>query len=284
MCWVNLHSHSSFCDGKADPEDFILAAIDQKFLAYGYSSHAPTAYDTVWNMKESRMDDYIKAIEHIRSAFADKIEVYIGLEQDYSEGVKHPDIPRHALDYTIGSVHFLGNYPDGSGFCFDGAPELFFQGAARLFNNDFRALITRYYEWSGAMIENNKPDIIGHMDKIKMHEHFRHYIDESAKWYIDQVHMFLDVAKKHNCIIEINTRGTYRKKPPLLYPAEWIIKIILDKKIPVMINSDAHHPSEISFGFRDTAKILSEMGFKTLRTLRKGSWVDIPFTEKGLIP
>lgn len=283
MCWINLHSHSSFCDGKADPEEFILAAIEKKFLGYGYSSHAPTAYDTRWNMKESRVQEYVQEIEHIRSSFADKIEVYTGLELDYSEHIKHPDINRQSFDYIIGSVHFLGAYPDGAGFCFDGDPEQFFRGVAAVFNNDFRKVITRYYELSTAMIENTRPDIIGHMDKIKMHEPFRHYVDESESWYVGLVHMLLDAVKRQNCIVEINTRGTYRKKPPMLYPGDWVIRLIRDKKIPVMINSDAHHPSEIDLGFRETAKLLLESDIRTIRTLYKGRWTDIPFSENGLI-
>lgn len=283
MSWINLHSHSSFCDGKADPEEFILAAIEKKFLGYGYSSHAPTAYDTRWNMKKSRVHEYIQEIEHIRSSFADKIEVYAGLELDYSEHIKHPEVARQSFDYIIGSVHFLGEYPDGSGFCFDGDPEQFFKGVETIFNNDFRRVITRYYELSVAMIENTRPDIIGHMDKIKMHEPCHHYVDESESWYVGLVHMLLDAVKRQNCIVEINTRGTYRKKPPMLYPGDWVIRIIRDKKIPVMINSDAHHPSEIDLGFRETAKLLLESGIKTIRTLYKGRWTDMPFSENGLI-
>ena len=52
-------------------------------------------------------------------------------------------------DYILGSVHFIDRYPDGSYFCFDGNPEIFFRGIEIIYNNDFRKAITVYYEKQG---------------------------------------------------------------------------------------------------------------------------------------
>jgi|WetSurMetagenome_2_1015567.scaffolds.fasta_scaffold08077_4 histidinol-phosphatase (PHP family) len=283
MSWANLHSHSSFCDGKADPEDFIKAAIEKSFIAYGYSSHAPTCYQSIWNMEPAQMNDYISEICRLKTKYAGEIEIYTGLEQDYIQGMTVPDYLQKDFDYIIGSVHYIGKYPDGSGFCFDGKSEAFFKGILEVFDNDFRKAITAYFELSKDMIRLQRPDIIGHLDKIKMHNNISMYLNEQDTWYENLVNDFLDTIKKNDCIAEVNTRGTYRRNPPMLYPSRWILERIYQKKIPVMINSDAHHPSEIDLGFSATARLLKEIGFKTLRILHQGKWQELPFTEKGMV-
>ena len=38
---TNYHSHSLYCDGRANMEDFIRFALSEGFTSYGFSSHAP---------------------------------------------------------------------------------------------------------------------------------------------------------------------------------------------------------------------------------------------------
>lgn len=40
---TNYHSHSLYCDGRANMEDFIRFALSEGFTSYGFSSHAPSA-------------------------------------------------------------------------------------------------------------------------------------------------------------------------------------------------------------------------------------------------
>ena len=37
---TNYHSHSLYCDGRANMEDFIRFALSEGFTSYGFSSHA----------------------------------------------------------------------------------------------------------------------------------------------------------------------------------------------------------------------------------------------------
>jgi histidinol-phosphatase (PHP family) len=187
------------------------------------------------------------------------------------------------LDYFIGSVHYIGKFQDGSHFCFDGQPEAFFEGIAQLYQNNFKKAITDYFHSVMRMVEVDCPDIIGHLDKIKMHNTVKPYFSEDDPWYITLIEETLEVIRQKGCIVEVNTRGLYKHDPPLLYPGTRILDTIRRKKIPVMINSDAHHPNEVELGFATTAKLLNEMGFRTLRILNGGKWHDQPFTEKGLI-
>lgn len=286
MSWVNFHSHSQFCDGKAAPEAFIAAAINKGFPAFGCTSHAPVPFDSHWNMAADRLQEYLKEIRRLKIKFNGEIQVYTGLEVDFIDG--HwghymPELKNTILDYYIGSVHYIGRYPDGSFFCFDGKPEGFFSGIEVLFQNDFRKAITAYYNSVAHMVEYDTPDVIGHMDKIKMHNSVHPYLNEEEKWYTNLVDESLELIKQKGCIVEVNTRGLYKHNPPLLYPGAWILERIFKKKIPVMLNSDSHHPDEIENGFSYAAALMHEIGFRTLRILLDGRWQDAAFNENGLV-
>jgi histidinol-phosphatase (PHP family) len=285
MAWVNYHSHSLFCDGKAAAEEFVQAAVEKNFHAYGYSSHAPVSFPSVWNMNAGKLSDYLHEIRRIRQAYAGIIQVYAGLELDYIHGrPSYPvsELKAMGLDFIIGSVHYINCFPDGTHFCFDGQPEAFFKGIDIIYGNDFRKAITAYFHDVRQMIENDCPDIIGHMDKIKMHSTVQPYFNEDDAWYRVEVKKTLDLMAASGCVLEINTRGLYKHNPPMLYPSEWVIEEAFRRDIPVMINSDAHHPLEIESGFTQAGRLLHDIGYKTLRVMLDNSWQDRPFNEQGL--
>ena len=286
MSWVNYHSHTLYCDGKAAPEDFIRSAVEKGFSAYGFSSHSPVPFASAWNMVAANLPEYLNRLTQLKTAFKGTIEIYVGLEIDYIEGVcgyRASGLDRHALDYVIGSVHYIGQLPDGSHFCFDGHPEAFFSQVDLLFHHDFRKVITTYYQSVMRMVEVDQPDIVGHLDKIKMHHSFRPYLNETDNWYVALVEETLEVIRQKGCMIEVNTRGLYKHNPPLLYPGFWILKRIFEKGIPVMINSDAHHPDEVGLGFDHAAALLHDIGFKTVRVLLNGCWQEKAFNGNGVI-
>jgi histidinol-phosphatase (PHP family) len=120
------------------------------------------------------------------------------------------------------------------------------------------------------------------MDKIKMHNSVKPYFHEDDKWYRDAVEETLDLIAAKGCIVEVNTRGLYKHDPPLLYPSAWILQRTFQKKIPVMLNADSHHPDEIEKGFTEAAKLLMDIGYRTLRILKNGQWQDKAFSDSGV--
>jgi histidinol-phosphatase (PHP family) len=285
MALVNYHSHTHFCDGKAHPEEFIKAAVEKGFTAYGISSHAPVPFRSEWNMNREDVTEYIDIIDDLKIRYKDRIEIYKGFEIDYIEGFwSYTDsfLSDLHLDYFIGSVHYIERLDDGSFFCFDGKPGNFFETADQYYKRDFRKIIEQYYYNVRQMVINDKPDIIGHVDKIKMHNTIEVYLDENESWYKKQVEDTLDVISSAGSIVEVNTRGLYRHDPPLLYPGQWILKRMKEKKIPAMVNSDSHHPSEINLGYDIAFRALYEAGFSTVRALLGGKWQDVEFDKNGI--
>ncbi|MCB0854801.1 MAG: hypothetical protein KDD63_21415, partial [Bacteroidetes bacterium] len=98
----------------------------------------------------------------------------------------------------------------------------------------------------------------------------------------DAVMETLEFALKEDVIIEVNTRGTY-KKATNLYPSPWILKEIHRMGIKIMLNSDSHHPREIRHFFPEAAKILLDIGFDQLWVLWDKQWQPFPFDENGVL-
>jgi histidinol-phosphatase (PHP family) len=124
------------------------------------------------------------------------------------------------------------------------------------------------------MVLTAPPTIVGHLDKLKIQNHYAPYFYEHSELYQNEVLKTLDVIQKSRCFIEVNTRGLYKGKSLEPYPSVWILKAILERNIPIVLNSDAHVPREISLQFAEITALLKSIGFKTKKTLKKGVWIN----------
>ena len=52
MRYSNLHTHTSFSDGKADMDAFIREAQEKNMLSIGFSDHSYTPCDLTYCMKK----------------------------------------------------------------------------------------------------------------------------------------------------------------------------------------------------------------------------------------
>ena len=233
-----------------------------------------------------KLGDYIREIERLKQKYSSSIKIFKSLEVDYIPGKTAPDsefVRRAGLDYVIGSLHFLGEFDDGTDFAIDGPTSDFKRGYEELFHEDIKPLVKLYYELTREMIRLHRPDIVGHIDKIKMHNVGGKYFDEQEKWYRDEVMKTLETVKVMNVVMEVNTRGMYKKNAPEPYPAAWILTEARKLKIPVLINADSHTPSELTLEFEKVTSLLLNTGFKEQRIFTENGWQDVPFNENGVI-
>lgn len=273
---TNYHSHSLYCDGRANMEDFIRFAISEGFSSYGFSSHAPLPFSTAWTMEWDRMDDYLSEFSRLKEKYADKIELAIGLEIDYLDEENHPALPRFRelpLDYRIGSVHMLYS-PEGNVVDIDTPADIFRQLVDKHFGGDLDYVICLYYKNLLRMVELGGFDIVGHADK--MHYNASCYrpglLDES--WYGALIHKYFDAIARHGYIVEINTKsyndlGTF-------YPNERYFPFLKELGVRVQVNSDAHYPERINNGRANALAALKKVGFETVVEWHGGKWVDEP--------
>ncbi|NCC09105.1 MAG: histidinol-phosphatase HisJ family protein [Bacteroidia bacterium] len=273
MCnLTNYHSHSLYCDGRADMETFVRFAISQGFSSYGFSSHAPLPFTTAWTMEWDMMPLYLEEFRRLKEKYTGQIELVIGLEIDYLTDENHPAsacFQALPLDYRIGSVHLL---PDANGQIIDvDVPaDKFKQLVDSSFGGDLNQVIRCYYQNLLRMIELGGFDILGHADKI-------HYNAEAYRpglmdepWYVSLMQDYFTAVAQKGYIVEINTKayhdlGTF-------YPNERYFKLLNELGVRVQVNSDSHYPERINSGRADAFQALKQAGFRTVVEWHDGTW------------
>jgi len=280
----NLHTHTRFSDGSSDPEDYIKEAIHQGFDTLGFSDHSPVPFENNFAIREKEVENYIQAILQLKNTYsfmsaAPDINILLALEVDYIPGVT-PAINHYRkhnhFDYFIGSVHLVKNEDSGKLWFIDGPDiKIYDNGLKEIFSGDARMAVTAYYRQVQEMIVTQKPDIVGHFDKIKMYNRDR-FFSEEEPWYVKLVEETLDLAASVGCVIEVNTRGLYKKRSETFFPGPGVLKKVHERNIPVTITSDAHKPHELSLNFEEARKVLIDLGFECTWLKTAKSWKEIP--------
>lgn len=285
MRWTNFHSHTHFCDGSDAPEAYALAAIQNNMAVYGFSGHAPVNFHAEWCIKEEQIQNYFEEIERLHIKYAHQITIYKGLEIDFfpdSLGRAKLLAQKYKLDYFVGSVHYVDAFADGTRWDIISKSQDFNQGLAEIFKGDRKKFVQRYFELITLMATHEQPDIIGHIDLIQNLNQKNELYDETAQWYTDATQKALDAIKEAGSIVEVSTRGLYKKRTLGLYPAYSLLQRIAEMNIPVTINSDSHQPSEVSSEFPFAASVLQKAGIKYVKVKTPVGWNDFEFSKEGI--
>ena len=296
----NLHTHSIYSDGKSQPREIVEEAIRQGFTTLGFSEHSPLPFDNNFSVKSADMPRYVAEIAQLKEEFKDKIDIYCALEADYLTGVSEPFAvtkEKYHLDYLIGGVHLVVNptlrqaqgpkvvelvemptiSTDEIWFIDGPKWEVYDDGLQKLFDGDIRRAVHRFFEQSNEMIENEPFDIIAHFDKIKMHNRDR-YFHEDEPWYRKLALETLDLIREKGLVMEINTRGIYKKRYNGFYPSPWLMEEACKMGVPAIISADAHHFSEISLEFVAAEEALKKAGYRSVVNFKDGQWVEVSFS------
>ena len=277
MNLTNYHTHTFFCDGYAEPVSFVEEAIRQGISSLGFSAHAPVNFPTSWTMKPERVGDFHKEIHRLKREYAGSLDIYCGLEADFFPDIM-PEIQAlysaYTWDYIIGSIHFIGIFPNGRHWSMDSTHEVFVEGWREIMNSDPLEPIRKFFEISRQMVRVMKPDIIGHLDKIKMQYRPDCMVPDTHPFFREQVMATLEEIAATNCIVEINTKG----QTDDFFPAIWTFPEMHKMGIPVMINSDAHTSDALIYRFEQAKALLLESGYRTVMMLKNGKWEERAIT------
>ncbi len=272
---TNYHTHTIFCDGRAEAVCYVEEAVKQGVSSLGFSAHAPVNFPTSWTINPSRVGVYHAEIHRLKEKYIDQLDIHCGLEADF-----FPDILEQVQalysgynwDYMIGSVHFLDTRPNGQRWCIDGSNEEFRQGWRELTGNDPLEPIRKYFENTREMVRIMSPDIIGHIDKIKIQHRPDCLIPEDHPFYKEQLMNTLEEIASSDCIVEVSTRGIQKGQTEDFFPSWWVIKEMRRLDIPVTISSDAHTPDTLCWGFDLAETALKEAGYRKVMLLKDGKW------------
>ncbi len=276
MQHFNLHTHSIYSDGKSEPREIVEEAVRQGLVQLGFSEHGPLPFGNTFSVKAERMPDYVAEIHRLRDEYKDRIDIFCGLEADYITGVSETFAvtkEKYHLDYLIGGVHLVGQSSNPEELWFiDGSKwEVYDEGLQKFFDGDIRRGVRRFYEQTNEMLEHEQFDIIAHFDKIKMHNRDR-YFHEDESWYRSLAMETLDLIREKGVIMEVNTRGIYKKRYNGFYPSPWLLEEACKMRIPVIISSDAHHYSELTLEFESAEEAIRAAGYPAKNPTGRIRW------------
>ena len=254
---ANFHTHTTFCDGKNTPEEIVLYAIEKGMNVIGFSGHGYTPYDLRYCMKDTL--GYIKEINRLKEKYKNKIQIYLGVEEDAFAPLNRGD-----FDYIIGSCHYF--FVDGKYYPIDSDYD-YFKKCLEVFEYDIAKLAKTYYEAFCGYIKRRKPDIVGHYDVITKFDEIDVERFFGNDEYLKIADKYMNEAVKNDVIFEVNTgaisRG-FRKKP---YPHDNLLYILKKNDAKLIFGSDSHSVETLVFGFYEARKQLKEIGFQYVYTL-----------------
>jgi histidinol-phosphatase (PHP family) len=285
MQYEDWHTHNSLCKHAVGTiEDYVKKAIELDLNVIGISDHFPYEYLSSeipslkdipyegYAMPTNNLETYILQLDNLKEKYVNQIHIRTAFEIDF---FKHQDhlLNKYLknylnkLDYILGSVHVL--FGKAGVFAFDDGR--FLNKYKEYDGND--EIYIEYYDSLQVMIKSPtfELDIVTHFDLPKKFD--KRIEDEDM--IMGKVIETLELVKKHDLTIEINTSGL-RKKVKEQYPHIDIIKKIYELGIPILLGSDAHKPEDVAYEFKSIAKMLKNIGFNQLAHFekRKRSYVD----------
>ncbi len=242
----NFHSHTQFCDGRAEMQYFAEAAAEAGFIHYGFSPHSPVPIESPCNMSFDDVPVFLNEVERLKKLYDGRLNLYAAMEIDYlgtEWGPASPYFRQLPLDYRIASVHFV---PTRSGTLvdIDGRFESFKQKMQRFFDNDIRYVVDTFFHQTRQMLNEGCFDIVGHIDKIAQNASLYSPGIDHEPWFEQYMKECLELVKQKGYTLEINTKAL--AKHGRIFPDKKWFPLIKSLGIDIVINSDAHEPELIN--------------------------------------
>ena len=135
----NLHTHSTYCDGKDTPEEMIALALAKGFDSVGFSGHSYMSFSPDYSMSTEGTEEYKKEIKELKKKYSGKIDIFLGIEFEM-----HSEVELSGYDYLIGSLHYFKI--DGEYVGFDRPADHVKRVIDEHFGGDGLGFARKYYE------------------------------------------------------------------------------------------------------------------------------------------
>ncbi len=252
MIRTDLHTHTSFCDGKDTPQELVAEAYKRGFSSIGITGHSFVSFDDCC-MSLEETEQYKSQINALKQQYKGKMDIFLGLEQDYYS-------PKHSgdFDYTIGSVHYL--LKNGEYFPLDQSPDITMQKIKQYYNGDFDLFAEHYYTLLADVVNKTDCDIIGHFDLITKYSETDRYpfSDRYRTLALATLEKLIPYGRPFEINVGAITRG-YRTTP---YPADFILKEINRLGGTIVINGDCHNKLWLGDYLDSAIEFAKQCGFK----------------------
>lgn len=258
----NLHTHTTFCDGRNTPEEMVRAALSLGMDSLGFSGHAPLEGQSAWTMTAEAVPRYRAEVERLRKAYIGQLDIFLGLEQDY-----YSPPPVGGWDYLIGSVHCVEK--DGKLLSVDESEESSVRNVEQYYGGDFYAFAEDYYRLVGEIPEKTGCQIVGHFDLVTKFNEGDRLFDTGHPRYVSAALEALDRLARRDVICEINTGAMSRGYRTVPYPAPALLRAMRERGIPICVTGDSHSADALLHAFPQAEELARSCGYRERMALTR---------------
>ncbi len=269
----DYHTHTRRCGhGLGEIEDYVKVAIVKNLKEIGISDHFPIGavnkdpklIETlkIASMEVEEFPKYIKEIKGLKEKYKNKIDIRISTEVAFYTPGRALSLQKEVLepfiddiDYILGGIHDV-KWHESPVIILD--PSL----ASEIFGKYGEdKIILEYLNKLIKLVDTTFFDVIAHFDYYRMMYRPNNPIYSQNIWL--KLLDLLDKIKNKGMAIEINTSAT-RKSLSNQFPDDEIIKEIIQRKIPLLLGSDAHKPEDVGYMFEETFEKAKKFGLTHL--------------------
>lgn len=251
----NVHSHTTFADGRDTAEEMVHAALKLGFHTLGFSEHGHADYDNN-AMTLAQEPEYRAEIRRLRAKYAGQLNILLGYEHDW---LSPADVSEY--DYYIESVHYV---PKGDAlFCVDNTLKKLTDAARELYGGDMYALCRDYFATVCRSIEGTDAAIIGHIELVMKFNEKRDLFDDTDPRYLAPALECAEVAARSGRLVEINSGAISRGWRTEPYPGIEMLRRVAECGGRIIFTSDCHNCDYLDCNFDRSAELARACGFKT---------------------
>ena len=267
---IDLHTHTHFSHGQNSPAEMFESALEKGVSVLGFSEHSPrpekfsygAKYDYQEKLKE-KFTDYLREVSLLKNKDP-QTKVLLGIEQDFFPGFENwiaDFFSQYQFDYSIGSVHFLGQW--GYDVSLDQEKWAEFS-QAEIFSK-----YREYFSIIEKMVDSRLFNIAAHLDLVKIFS-----IKEWKKWIQEKeakeiVAHILEKIKENHMALEISSAGL-RKPCQETYPGPEIFGLASEIGVDITLASDAHRAEEVTDSFSQLIKLAKKFNYQNQVYFDKG--------------
>lgn len=267
MLHQDLHTHSTFDDGKSTLREMAEGALRAGLHAVGFSVHSPLPFANDWACPAARLPDFLRETAQLREEYRGRLAIYTGIELDGESTLELAP-----FDYVIGSIHHL-RCGDRL-FAVDESAETS-RAMAAAFGSADRAA-EAYFAQYARLAADPQVDIVGHFDLLlKFHERDPLF-DPASPAYLAAAEQAMAQLVAAGKLFELNTGAISRGYRTTPYPDETLLRMLCAMGGRITLNSDAHSADVLGFRFAEAAALARRCGFREMWRFDGARFVPLP--------
>lgn len=281
------HSHSGqFCKHAVGTlKDVVEAAVAAGFEVFGLTEHVPRYRREDLYPEEATIspadlaetfDLFVIEAHRLKTAYADKITLLVGLETDYitTNDLDQLEklLARHTgqIEYVVGSVHHCNGIPiDFDKPSFERAVASFAETSpAAIINNQTPtpcqiSFLNSYFYAQLQLMERIHPEVIGHFDLCRL---YTPLLSLQEVW--PQVERNVRYAIEYGAVFELNA-AAFRKGWDSAYPGRDIVQLIQSLGGTFVLSDDSHGPAAVGLNYDRLERYVSELNISKVAHLER---------------